>query len=102
MGDAPELENPVTVRFAPIGLLASRCFTVSHAISCLTCHDPHDNVRPRTDLSYTAKCLTCHADDRKPVKLCRRKVKENCLPCHMPQASLKPYLKFTDHRIRVQ
>jgi len=26
MGDMPELQNPVTVRFAPIGLLASRCF----------------------------------------------------------------------------
>ncbi len=25
-GDEPELEDPVTVRFAPIGLMASRCF----------------------------------------------------------------------------
>ncbi|MGH9584016.1 MAG: cytochrome c3 family protein [Bryobacteraceae bacterium] len=101
MGSEPELENPVTVRFAPIGLLASRCFRISRAISCLTCHNPHENPRPRTDMSYSRTCLACHADDRTPEKLCRRDEKQNCLPCHMKQASLGPYLRFTDHRIRV-
>jgi hypothetical protein len=101
MGEEPELENPVTVRFAPIGLLASRCFRASRTLSCITCHDPHDNARPRTDMSYSQKCLVCHASDRTPVKLCRRAEKQNCLPCHMKQASLGPNLRFTDHRIRV-
>lgn len=101
MGDKPELENPVNVRFAPMGLLASRCFRASGTLSCITCHDPHDDARPRTDLSYSGKCLACHANDRTPVKLCRRAEKQNCLPCHMKQASLGPYLRFTDHRIRV-
>jgi Cytochrome c554 and c-prime len=101
MGEEPELENPVTVRFAPIGLLASRCFRAGKTISCLTCHDPHSDARPRTDFAYSEKCLGCHAADHKPVKLCRRVQKENCLPCHMQQARLKPYLQFTDHRIRV-
>jgi predicted CXXCH cytochrome family protein len=100
-GDEPELESPVTVRFAPISLTASRCFRVSGKIACLTCHDPHADARPRTDASYSEKCLGCHAGDVKPVKLCRRAQKENCLPCHMKQASLGPYLRFTDHRIRV-
>jgi hypothetical protein len=101
MGDQPELENPVTVRFAPIGLLASRCFRASGTLSCLTCHDPHGNASPRTDLSYTRKCLVCHKNDRRPVKLCRRAAKQNCLPCHMKQAFLGANLRFTDHRIRV-
>ncbi len=101
MGEEPELEDPVTVRFAPIGLLASRCFRAGKTISCLTCHDPHTDARPRTDMAYSEKCLACHATDRKPVKLCRRVQRENCLPCHMQQASLGPYLHFTDHRIRV-
>jgi hypothetical protein len=101
MGEEPELEEPVTVRFAPIGLLVSRCFRVSKTISCLTCHDPHTDARPRTDMAYSEKCLACHATDHKPVKLCRRAQKENCLPCHMQQASLESHLKFTDHRIRV-
>lgn len=101
MGDQPELENPVTVRFAPIGLLASRCFRASGTLSCLTCHDPHADASPRTDMSYTAKCLGCHENDRTPAKCCRRAAKQNCLPCHMKQASLGANLRFTDHRIRV-
>jgi hypothetical protein len=47
-GDEPELENSVTVRFAPVGLMASRCFRESKTLTCLTCHDPHENdVLPR-------------------------------------------------------
>jgi hypothetical protein len=100
-GSKPELENPVNVRFAPIGLLASRCFQRTGSLSCLTCHDPHENARPRSDMAYSDKCLACHSNDAKPVRACRRRVKENCLPCHMQQASLGPYLRFTDHRIRI-
>jgi len=100
MGDEPELENPVTVRFAPIGLSVSRCFRESGKLSCLTCHDPHENAS-KESISYTNKCLSCHENDRKPVKLCRRLQKENCLPCHMKNGALGPYLRFTDHRIRV-
>lgn len=103
-GDEPELENPVTVRFAPVGLMASRCFRQSKTLTCLTCHDPHENARPRTDSAYSTKCMSCHAQDRTRVKLCRRKeapAAANCLTCHMQQASLGSYLRFTDHRIRV-
>jgi hypothetical protein len=100
-GDAPELEDPVTVRFAPIGLLTSRCFRESKKLSCLTCHDPHEDAKARTDSGYTEKCLSCHASDPRPVKLCRRKTQENCVPCHMPRTALSAYLSFTDHRIRV-
>jgi hypothetical protein len=101
MGEEPELEDPVTVRFAPIGLLSSRCFRATKAISCLTCHDPHRDARPRTDFAYSEACLSCHGAEHKPVKLCRRLQKENCLPCHMQQARLETYLRFTDHRIRI-
>jgi len=100
-GDRPEVADPVNIRFAPIGLLASRCFRESKTLSCLTCHDPHDNARPRTDASYSEKCLGCHENDREPIKLCRRMQKQDCLPCHMRQASLGTYLQFTDHRIHV-
>ncbi len=102
MGAEPEMENPVTVRFAPVGLLTSRCFQASQGkLSCLTCHNPHEDAQPRASISYVEKCLVCHAADHKPVKLCRRRQKENCLGCHMQQASFGPYLRFTDHRIRV-
>ena len=100
-GDEPELENSVNVRFAPMGLLASRCFRESKTLSCLTCHDPHENAKPRSDAAYTQKCLACHATAVRAGQHCRRSERQNCLPCHMRQASLGPYLRFTDHRIRV-
>ncbi len=98
MGDKPELEDPVNVRFAPIGLLASRCFRESGGkLSCLTCHDPHTDARPRNSAFYIDRCLSCHAN----VAHHSAAQKKNCLPCHMKQTSLGRYLVFTDHRIRV-
>lgn len=97
----PEIEDPVSVRLAPIGLMASRCFTESKQLACVTCHDPHADVKPRTDLSYTEKCLGCHAASSVKSK-CPRPSDRNCVSCHMPQAALGAYLRFTDHRIRVR
>jgi len=97
----PELEDPVSVRFAPIGLLASRCFTRSGRLRCTSCHDPHENAGNRTEASYPSVCTGCHATPPKPGASCPRASGRNCLPCHMRQASPGAYLKFTDHRIRV-
>ena len=97
----PELEDPVSVRFAPIGLMASRCFIASKRLSCVTCHDPHDNARPRSDPSYAEHCSACHATPAASPSHCPRQTNPDCLFCHMRQAALGPYLRFTDHRIRV-
>ena len=96
----PEIENPVAVRFAPVGLLASRCFIRSRRLTCTTCHDPHQDARPATDASYVKACANCHESAPKSGSACRRAAGQNCLPCHMRQASLNANLKFTDHRIR--
>ncbi|MBI3471870.1 MAG: hypothetical protein HY013_10990 [Candidatus Solibacter usitatus] len=98
---APELEDPITVRFQPIGFLASRCFTGSRNFSCLTCHDPHEDARPRNDAFYSSKCLACHSTPARARSTCPRAPKKDCLPCHMQRASPAPHLTFTDHRIRV-
>lgn len=96
----PELEDPLTVRFQPVGLMASRCFQKSGRLSCLTCHDPHENARQDSG-HYTARCLGCHAASVAKSSACRRAQKENCVPCHMPRSTPAPYLSFVDHRIRV-
>ena len=98
----PEVEDPVSVRFQPIGLMASRCFQRSAKLACVNCHDPHENAAPREGGYYTAKCLECHASGGRPARRCRRAARENCVACHMEQTSPLMYLKFTDHRIRVR
>ena len=97
----PEIEDPVSVRMAPIGLMASRCFQESKGLSCLTCHDPHENARVRSDPAYTARCLTCHSETARTKSHCARPAERDCVGCHMPAAKLGQYLQFTDHRIRV-
>lgn len=97
----PEIADPVSVRFQPIGLMASRCFAASRSLSCLTCHDPHTDAVRGDDGHYTAKCLGCHSGAARVRKDCKRAAKQNCLPCHMRQTEPAPHLKFTDHRIRV-
>ncbi len=98
----PERADPLSVRFQPIGLMASKCFETSRTLSCLTCHDPHEDARHGDDEFYTAKCWGCHgAGEARAVIGCRRLLRQNCLPCHMRRSSPAPYLSFVDHRIRV-
>ena len=94
----PELDDPVSVRFAPVGFQASQCFRKSGTFSCITCHDPHADPRPAADPFYTSVCLGCHA---KPGTRCKRGAKAGCIGCHMKAATPLPNLSFTDHRIRV-
>jgi len=115
------------VRFAPVGLVMSRCFQVANApenadifprMDCITCHDPH--LPSRTKPSYfEAICRQCHVaaipntanasshvgrsrtppDDR--IVPCSAQPSDSaCLSCHMPKTNFAPGLRFTDHWIR--
>jgi hypothetical protein len=99
-GSAPEVRDPASVRFQPVGLSVSRCFTASGTMTCVTCHDPHDNAR-RDAKHYQAVCEGCHRAPPAAGAACRRAQGENCLRCHMRATSPLPHLRFTDHRIRV-
>jgi len=88
----PEVNDPLSIRFAPLGLMASKCFNVGGAIKCVTCHDPHGGPRP-TQTDFENKCRGCHA----PAS----HFQSGCLNCHMRKFTPVPDLTFTDHRIRV-
>ncbi len=95
--ETPEITDPMSIRYAPVGLLASACYQNSSALTCTTCHNPHGNST-RNAAFYEAKCRTCHATAQRP---CKAGNTTRCLDCHMQQRSPAPYLRFTDHRIRV-
>lgn len=96
---APEIEDPISVRFQPIGLMASRCFKSSKGLSCGSCHDPHEDALSRDDVSYTAACVACHTARHRSK--CPRPRNPACVSCHMQRTSPASQLTFTDHRIRV-
>lgn len=92
--DDAQLEN---VRFQPLRLMKSRCFT-GGKLDCVTCHPAHQDARRNAPEFYNGKCHSCHdsrpshADDRQHG---------DCIGCHMPYVQLHPALRFTDHFIRV-
>ena len=48
-------DNPVIVRHQPVGLMQSACYTKSRgALSCSTCHNPHDIPRGEAAVKASA------------------------------------------------
>lgn len=99
--DAAEVrpDNPDIVRFQPVGLLQSRCFTESQ-MTCTTCHDPHRPMSEQ-DSRNIRQCVQCHDPEIDRHTLCAASMTERCLECHMPAVEAVPGLPFTDHWIRV-
>ncbi len=94
------IEHPIVTRFQPVGLQQSACFQKSGGtITCLTCHDPHEDVRRGDDAFYDARCLTCHSVPS--ATQCPVNSSDGCIGCHMPRSTPLPYLTFSDHWIRV-
>ncbi len=91
----PEIEDPLSIRFAPVGFTVSQCYTKSkQGFDCVSCHNPHQSVAAST--TYDPTCQGCHAT--KSQSECPRQ--PDCASCHMPKSTPVPYLTFTDHRIR--
>jgi hypothetical protein len=101
------LTGDVTVRFQPYRLVLSRCYGTGGALSCLTCHDPHQAVRQDAAF-YDAQCRACHAATNGAKEHAGHSAPacpvgtKNCVTCHMPKIELRGgHFKFTDHDIRV-
>lgn len=102
-------DGEINVRFQPYRLANSKCFDgADPRISCLACHDPHQDVI-RQDSSYDPKCLSCHTASTQPAAAAARTgapacpvAKVNCVSCHMPKVNLPGgHQAFTDHQIRI-
>ena len=91
--DRPEgdPDDPINARYQPARLMLSKCYR-GGKLSCLTCHDPHQDAKAEPGW-YRTRCLGCHAEQSN---------RGDCLPCHMARVSLTPRLSFTDHFIRTR
>ncbi len=88
------------------GMEASRCFRASRGkLSCLSCHDPHQEPAPAEAAAYfRACCLACHSETSCRLPLATRRhtaPPDDCAGCHMPKrpAALISHSALTDHRI---
>ena len=90
-------------------MMASACFQGSPAMTCVTCHDPHEGFREKGPDYFNATCRTCH--DPAPLQAAmpspelarQHQVGADCYSCHMPKVTAEdaPHASFTDHKIRV-
>jgi hypothetical protein len=68
-------------------LAASKCFKMSQ-MTCLSCHDPHENETGRKEL-FSRRCMSCHNEQH--GTFCKAKdrigaaIASNCIDCHMPE-----------------
>jgi len=96
------------IRFQPYRLFKSRGhFSDDPRIGCVTCHDPHNDIKRETGF-YDARCLACHLASSQETPNNGRNApacpvsKRDCVSCHMPKVEMaEMHFKFTDHWIRV-
>ena len=102
-GSTPDWNYSWNVRHQPIYIGQSACFTKSEgALSCLTCHQPHEGLRTNDAAFYAERCAGCHnAGTRPPAATCSTDSGSSCIDCHMPRVSPQAYLQFTNHWIGV-
>jgi predicted CXXCH cytochrome family protein len=86
-------------------LLKSLCFQKSNgALSCTTCHNPHDIPRGESAAQrYTAVCRQCHGEAfERRVSAGMHPASADCVGCHMPKrrASDVVHAVMTDHYIQ--
>lgn len=86
-------------------LRQSQCYLQSKgALTCETCHDPHDLHKGPSSAQYYAHiCLTCHATTiRNMVTEHKHTSSNQCITCHMPQRRTEDVVHavMTDHLIQ--
>jgi hypothetical protein len=86
------------VRFQVYRLTNSKCYNVAdRRISCVACHDPHQEVE-HSSAAYDTKCAACHGASAKSCPT----GKSDCAGCHMPKYEIPgSHHLFADHQIRI-
>ena len=101
-----QLENPgdaMTVVGHVDQLRLSNCYRET-AMSCVTCHDPHNMPAEGDKVQYyNSICMQCHKQEVCQVDPAVRKQQRAdnyCVHCHMPRSDTElPHMTFHHHRI---
>ena len=83
----------------PVGLLQrSKCYQLSAAMTCSTCHDEHAPERPAGE--YSDRCLGCHRiKDCGLSKTLGHSIDRGCIGCHMPALMSKAVFAETAGKV---
>ncbi|MBS1512031.1 MAG: hypothetical protein JST86_14375 [Bacteroidetes bacterium] len=90
--NTPQNTNAIDVHGNQLGLLkASKCFTMSKTLTCVTCHNTHENQKGQVAL-FSQQCMGCH-NEKHTVATTQCKMKDSlgavidgkCTACHMPE-----------------
>lgn len=80
-------------------LKMSQCYQAGN-LSCITCHNPHVNIKNVGDDYFNSKCTSCHTST--DAEIHGKPKGQNCIQCHMPKSGSIdiPHVSITDHYIR--
>jgi hypothetical protein len=104
----PTRESPPTADHVEhyYSMSLSKCYRASRGrLSCITCHDPHDEPsREEAPAYFRDKCLTCHTNQscKLPIETRMQNTPPNdCTGCHMPKRDIQviSHSSATNHRI---
>lgn len=103
-------EDKFEIAHAAYRLRKSECFQqtaslpAGEAMTCTTCHDPHNAVRGReASEHYTAVCQGCHAGAlHAAIEGGKHTASNECIDCHMPKRRTDDvvHVVMTDHFIQ--
>lgn len=104
----PTLESPPSADHVEhyYSMSLSKCYRASRGrLSCITCHDPHDEPsREDAPAYFRDKCLICHTNQscKVPIETRMQNTPANdCTGCHMPKRDIQviSHSSATNHRI---
>ena len=102
----PSRDDKFEIAGGAYRLRKSACFQRS-AMTCVTCHDPHDIARgPKAVERYVAACQSCHDTPHRGgvPQVPGMRASATCLDCHMPKRRTEDavHVVMTDHYIQRQ
>lgn len=83
----------------------SKCFQNAEALTCVSCHQPHEVLQPDERLAqHRQVCINCHQQQtcRMPIADRNSRNDNNCIDCHMPRSPTEvTHVALTHHRIGI-